>query len=222
MSAWSTQPLRRIWRALFVAASLIVAAAADDSMRTISDCVADGFDPLRLPCRLCNKMAAQPPFDSVQAFRSDCLECCRPDDLERGPFRRAELQISRGMSGRWGGVNEFLEKEADGFEKAGQLTVVDTPVAEPRVVLKDGEEGAQATLYIGSWKTEHVRELLHSFVSASGASDDRSAASASSGSASSGSSDSSASKVSRGVKDGDAKPKKKSKKRSESKKGKSA
>lgn len=197
--------------AVLITTLCTVQIRADDSMRTISDCVADGFDPLQLPCRFCDKLSQQPPFNGVAAFRGDCRDCCRPDDLERGPFARAELQISRAMSSRWGGVNEFLEKEANGFPG---LSVVDTPVSEPRIVLSEGKDAARATLYVGAWKTEHIRELLHTFVtSTASASSSEGTNSAAAAAAATSSSASSSTKDGKG---GDGK--KKSKKRSERKK----
>jgi hypothetical protein len=172
--AWFPTKLSIAFTFLVLTLGMLKTAVAEEDDRpflTLSDCVERGFHPTRLSCAACPSLAEGLGND---LFLRDCNQCCRNDELYRfAPFHNAKLVASKQAGG---GVQEFLEKTASRFEDV--LDVEEAYTSEPRVILtkkvsasgstSSGGSSAKKTVKVefkvSSWKTEHIEELLRTYV----------------------------------------------------------
>lgn len=177
--------LKRLFALVTLAISGAFAAEDTKSFLTLSDCVSRGFFPSRLSCETCSVISSAVEKEKAEGIEKDCKQCCRDDTLLRhAPFERARLVVMK--SGASGGVQEFLEKSAASYEDV--LEVEDAPPHlghEPKIVLEKGSSNSNkkskdkaakkekekekdklvsVEFKVSSWKTEHIQELLKTYV----------------------------------------------------------
>jgi len=163
--------LTQVYILLSVAVTLAV--AGQDTPVELQDCVSFGFDPEKLSCGTCVRLAqtldevlssGNNDLAQIDAVIDMCEQCCQElqgneEALDSGEdVASAELVIDRFRIAAFPSVSEFVDSRSTRFGKA--LSITDRFTRGPVLILRNEDGDAVRRIEVGRWNAEEIEDFL--------------------------------------------------------------
>eukprot|EP00878_Enallax_costatus_P014975 GHUV01015679.1.p1 GENE.GHUV01015679.1~~GHUV01015679.1.p1 ORF type:complete len:151 (+),score=20.68 GHUV01015679.1:453-905(+) len=123
-------------------------------VRSNKDCEKLGFTGLQA-CSDCDSMAE---YVKSEELVSDCRNCCVKDEGSNLKYTSAKLEVCPYRLSGLPHLQDFIEKHASKYK--GQLKVVRSIGAYPKLVLTNKQTGNKASVRIDNWKVATIHDYL--------------------------------------------------------------